>query len=159
MLLLIVFAGGCTAKRYSQREWDAGGNLVAKVDVCLVSVLTKTQAKDIFVLTKGKMMFVGDFSQSPDVQAHAAAKPPTLAELNKQIKLADIDSQIQQAKTRQEKLKYLRKQTVTVGELLDRWGVERKRDMEDHYITPHYSDPGYYIKKYAEEIILERESK
>lgn len=71
-LLLITLApvlGGCACKAYHQREWDAQGNLIGKVDVTLVACLTKTQAKDIVVIAEKKMLFVGDFSQVPDAQS------------------------------------------------------------------------------------------
>ena len=80
--------------------------------------------------------------------------PVKLADLNKQIDAAKKVSAEQENLLEKERLDYLRSQTITIGELLDKYEVEQKQNLSNC----HWSSPGYYIKKYAEEIILEREN-
>ena len=77
-----------------------------------------------------------------------------LAELNNQITDLEKTNDLEKKLLEESRRMYIAKQTVTVGELLSR----HEQNEKDHLSRQHWSSPDYYIRKYAEEIILEREN-
>ncbi len=71
-VLSILCLCGCQYKAYHYRQWDSNGKLIAKTDVVLSACLSKTEAKDIFVVAPDRMLFVGELSQLSDADSVGA---------------------------------------------------------------------------------------
>lgn len=85
-----------------------------------------------------------------------AMEESQLAQLNAAIEHAETKADNEKKELCQKRLDYLRSQTITVGELLDREEAEHVQDNRFRS-SSSYGRPNYHILRYVEQIILERQ--